>query len=87
MFDWFEESHQIYRAYRTVEANFMILNNNFLTSLIMKTWVTCALERDCISPFGSNLYCNPNCLQLPHNGCHRYDQDALSIAIGYFIGK
>ena len=85
MFDWFGESYINYKPLNTIEANFIMLNDNFLTSLIIKTWVTCALDRDCIAPIGSSLNCTErNCEQL--SSCHRYDQDALTISIGYFIG-
>ena len=42
----------------------------------MKAWITCALDKNCISPDGSRL--NPCC------GCHRFDQSALTLIASYF---
>ncbi|RMZ99322.1 hypothetical protein BpHYR1_021062 [Brachionus plicatilis] len=44
----------------------------------MKAWVTCALEEHCIAPEGSSI---SGCC-----GCHRFDQDALTIVNSYFYG-
>lgn len=78
MFEWFDHTHKDFENMATIEANILIFNRCFITSLIMKTWVTCALDVNCIDPVGSRLMGCP--------GCHRYDQDALTIAISYFYG-
>jgi hypothetical protein len=39
MFEWFGESKTTYEFYKSAEANFIIIKNNFITSLIMKAWV------------------------------------------------
>ena len=73
MFDWFEESSESYKEFFTIEANILFFYNNFLTKLIMKAWIACALEESCIAPSG---------LQT-----HRFDQDALTIVCSYFFGN
>ncbi|CAF0887758.1 unnamed protein product [Brachionus calyciflorus] len=78
MFEWFEDTPSTYDDFFTIEANILLFHRNFLTSLIMKAWVTCALEESCISPIGSRI---DSCC-----GCHRYDQDALTIINSYFYG-
>jgi hypothetical protein len=87
MFEWFGETPNMFRNIFTTEANFILINNNFLTSLIMKAWVYCALDKSCIAPLNSHIYgdvfnlvlgCKRKC------GCHRFDQDALTIVLSYF---
>ena len=77
MFDWFSLPVESYANVFTIDANILMFKRSFLTSLIMKAWVTCALDADCIAPPGSQLY---KCC-----GCHRYDQDALTIITSYFF--
>ncbi len=43
MFDWFNENPDSYEHLNTIEANILFFTNNFVTSLVMKAWVTCAL--------------------------------------------
>lgn len=78
MFQWFNEAPASYLNVSTLEANIIMFKKSFLTSLVMKTWVTCALDVNCIAPKGSRLAGCP--------GCHRYDQDALTIATTFFYG-
>lgn len=78
MFNWFGETSQNYEDFFTIEANILIFSRNFLTTLMMKAWVTCALDKDCIAPPGSSI---SGCC-----GCHRYDQDAITIVSSFFYG-
>ncbi len=78
MFHWFKETEADYESIPTLEANIIMFHKSFLTSLVMKTWVTCALDETCIAPEGSRL---ANCC-----GCHRYDQDAITVATTFFYG-
>lgn len=52
MFYWFKETPEDYQFVPTLEANIIIFKRSLLTSLIMKAWVTCALDKDCIAPEG-----------------------------------
>jgi hypothetical protein len=62
----------------TIESGAMMFWKSLLTELIMKAFVTCSLDVNCIAPQGSRL---DNCC-----GCHRYDQSAISIITTFFYG-
>ena len=55
MFEWFGESADDFEKIGTIEGNFIILHRNFLNALIIKAWVTCALDKTCIAPVGERL--------------------------------
>ncbi len=78
MFDWFQEKSDVYENLDTIEANILVMHKNFINILLMKAWVTCALDGTCIAPEGSRI---AGCC-----GCHRYDQDAITIISSYFYG-
>jgi hypothetical protein len=78
MFKWFNENPIVFNGIRSLEANVIIINKSIVSLLLIKAWITCALDVDCIAPKGSSLY---NCC-----GCHRYDQSALTIISTYFYG-
>jgi hypothetical protein len=97
MFKWFgydltneSISNSLNRMY-SAEANLIFFSQNSLVNLlIMKAWTLCALDVNCISPKGSNIYgdikkylikgCETTC------ECHRFDQDALTIVLSMFYG-
>ncbi len=78
MFAWFNENTKLFDRLWSIEANLLIMHRNFINSLIMKVWITCALDEKCIAPEGARV--NPCC------GCHRFDQSALSTALTFFYG-
>jgi hypothetical protein len=75
-FEWFGETAKSYQDFYTIEANILFFHRNFITTLMMKAWVTCALDVNCIAPPGSSI---GGCC-----GCHRYDQDALTVVSSFF---
>jgi hypothetical protein len=77
MFDWFGLDVDEYAEAFTIDANIIMFKRTFETELMMKAWVTCALDGSCIAPPGSRL---GRCC-----GCHRYDQDALTIISSFFF--
>ncbi len=62
-----------------MEATTNIYHRNFVNSLIMKAWVQCALDVDCMAN-GCLL-----CKCCSPTGCHRFDQSALTMIISYFF--
>ena len=49
-FEWFGDSWKSYENLLTIEANILMFHKSFLTNLIMKAWVTCALDESCMAP-------------------------------------
>ena len=77
-FRWFNEDVSKYLPLGShIHAAAIVATKNVISSLIMKAWVTCALDVNCISPEGSRL--------APCCGCHRYDQSALQIILNHFF--
>ena len=87
MFEWFGEQAEQYTNINTFEANFIVLKKNFLTSFIVSIWASCALDENCIAPKGSHIYGGlKNWIIGCHVcGCHRFDQDALTIIYTFFF--
>lgn len=76
-FHWFHENPSDYLLMqRHIHAAMIFMTKNFLSTIVMKAWVTCALDVNCISPEGHRL--------APCCGCHRYDQSALQVILSHF---
>lgn len=59
-FKWFQEDISHFEGVYSLEANLVIIDRtNFVAQLIMKAWVTCALDIYCIAP--------PGCSQIQSN--------------------
>ena len=78
MYKWFGDNTSTYEQFYTIESCILLFQRSFLTTLLMKGWVTCALDESCMAPPGSRLW--PCC------GCHRYDQNALTVVSSFFYG-
>ena len=89
MFKWFNLTRSNFNGLMTLEASLMIFQKTFITSLIMKAWVSCALDESCISPPGSTPLCG-RVLTFYMCGpegfsCHRFDQSALTLITTFFF--
>ena len=62
------------------EANFLAVTDTFLSRLIMKSWLTCALDENCLVAGTSQALCGGTSA-----GVHRYDQSAMVIILSYFF--
>lgn len=62
------------------ETNLLVVTDTFLSRLIMKAWLTCALEAECLMALGSLSKC-----QGSSSGRHRYDKSAMVIILTHFF--
>ncbi|CAF3370100.1 unnamed protein product [Rotaria socialis] len=79
-FDWFNQSYSQYDDITMAETDLLVVTDTFLTRLIMKAWLTCALESECIMALGSKSKCRGS-----SSGRHRYDQGAMVIILTHFF--
>ncbi|CAF4499164.1 unnamed protein product [Rotaria socialis] len=79
-FDWFNQSYSQYGDIAMAETDLLVVTDTFLTRLIMKAWLTCALESECIMALGSQSKCRGS-----SSGRHRYDQGAMVIILTHFF--
>uniref|UniRef100_A0AC34F5E2 Uncharacterized protein n=1 Tax=Panagrolaimus sp. ES5 TaxID=591445 RepID=A0AC34F5E2_9BILA len=69
----------------TAKNNIMIAGGLFIISRkgsnILQKWNKCALEKECMAPEGSELYCTCGECRTKniYGNCHRFDQAVLSI--------
>ena len=81
-FSWFNESSTAFDDVYIAEAGFVAVNDNFLSRLVLKTWVTCALDPECISPSNSRTQCKR---MTGMSGTHRYDQSAMVAVLSFYF--
>ena len=81
-FSWFHETSSTFDDVYIAEAGFISVTDNFLSRLILKTWVTCALDLSCIAPWNSRTQCKHKA-GLTH--VHRYDQSAMVITLSFYF--
>ena len=62
------------------EANFLAVTDTFLTRLIMKAWLTCALDPNCIVAPETEAICDD--AVIPR---HRFDQSAMVTILTHFF--
>ncbi|CAF4151468.1 unnamed protein product, partial [Rotaria sp. Silwood2] len=79
-FTWFNQSYRNFENIYIAEGGFLVVTDTFLTRLIMKAWLTCALESDCLITFKSQTKCNETFWSK-----HHYDQSAIGIVLTYFF--
>lgn len=61
---------------------FALFRRRMVERDVLKWWVLCALEEDCMEPPGSNLACTFDSDRYAfYANCHRYDQSALNILV------
>ncbi|CAF3115675.1 unnamed protein product [Rotaria sp. Silwood2] len=81
-FSWFNETFSSYDDIYIAEAGFVAVTDNFLSRLILKTWVTCALNSNCIAPSKSKTQCKRI---IGFTEKHRYDQSAMVIVLSFYF--
>ncbi|CAF1266904.1 unnamed protein product, partial [Rotaria sordida] len=81
-FSWFNETFSTFDDVYIAEAGFLAVTDNFLSRLILKTWVTCALDSTCITPSYSRTQCK-RVTGLTEK--HRYDQSAMVTLLSFYF--
>ncbi|CAF1185038.1 unnamed protein product [Adineta steineri] len=79
-FSYFNQSYTNYNDIYMAEANFLVVTDTFLTRLIMKAWLMCALDTDCLITEGTKALCSRTSA-----GVHRYDQSAMVLILTHFF--
>jgi hypothetical protein len=82
MFSWFNETYSAFDDIYIAEAGFVAVTDNFLSRLVLKTWVTCALDLKCISPKDSKTQCRR---MSGTTGTHRFDQSAMVVVLSFYF--
>lgn len=81
-FSWFNETPTIYDDVYIAEAGFVAVTDNFMSRLVMKTWVSCALDPECMSPSNSRTICKR---MNGMSGTHRFDQSAMVVVLSFYF--
>jgi hypothetical protein len=80
-FSWFNETSAVFDDVYIAEAGFVAVTDNFLSRLVLKTWVTCALDPNCIAPSDSKSECKGTAA----SGTHRFDQSAMVAVLSFYF--
>ncbi|CAF1267444.1 unnamed protein product [Adineta ricciae] len=81
-FTWFNETPSTFDDVYIAEAGFVAVTDNFLSRLVLKTWVTCALDPECIAPTQSKSVCKH---RSGTGNVHRYDQSAMVAVLSFYF--
>ncbi|UJR15146.1 hypothetical protein I4U23_002111 [Adineta vaga] len=81
-FTWFNEIGSTFDDIYIAEAGFVAVTDNFLSRLVLKTWVTCALDANCIAPIQSKTECKRRAGSV---NVHRYDQSAMVAVLSFYF--
>ncbi|CAF4122427.1 unnamed protein product [Rotaria sordida] len=79
-FTWFNQSYTNFDNIYIADSGLIIVTDTFITRLIMKAWLTCALEPECLITFRSQI----NCSRTSSNK-HRYDESTIVIILSHFF--
>ena len=79
---WFNESSSAFDDVYIAEAGFVAVTDSFVSRLVLKTWVACALDPECISPSNSRTQCKRT---GGMSGTHRFDQSAMVVVLSFYF--
>ncbi|KAK6192293.1 hypothetical protein SNE40_003785 [Patella caerulea] len=80
-FEYFKTKPCLFHGLDEIGAGFaIVVKNNLYAYTIMRSWLVCSLQRNCVMPKGTEriTYCSGF---KKYHKCHRNDQSALSIAV------
>ncbi|WAQ98422.1 hypothetical protein MAR_022795 [Mya arenaria] len=78
-FTFLKEDTCKFKPFAEVSATTVLFYFNSITKAVVKAWVKCALNEDCIAPKGSNLKIICDLKDSRDGRCHRFDQSVLGI--------
>lgn len=85
MFNYFSEDPCLYKTFGEVEAGNVAFRKSHVADVVLRQWVSCALDIDCIAPASATKNCGKMLVGEMSDAlighCHRYDQSALSIIL------
>lgn len=64
----------------------LIYGVNHVKENILKFWVLCALELNCMEPINAKLFCQFKNRYTDYGNCHRFDQSAVNILLAWANG-
>ncbi|KAK6192277.1 hypothetical protein SNE40_003774 [Patella caerulea] len=80
-FEYFNTKPCLFHGLHELQAGFnIVVKNNLYAYTIMRSWLTCCLQRNCVMPKGAEGRTPCSGFKRYHM-CHRNDQSALSIAV------
>ncbi|CAJ0598157.1 unnamed protein product [Cylicocyclus nassatus] len=69
------------------DANFQFIVKTTDALEILKWYVLCALEKECMAPYAARVWCDfKNDQYYRYAGCHRYDQSAINLLLANSYG-
>lgn len=82
MYDFLPGDQKSLRSTFMFGADFFFLSGlKHIRQDVLKWWILCALEVNCMAPLNSKLLCSFSPDKLDFAECHRYDQSALNILL------
>ncbi|KAK6174043.1 hypothetical protein SNE40_017389 [Patella caerulea] len=80
-FEYFNTKPCLFHDLHELQGGFeFVVKNNLYAYTIMRSWLTCCLQRTCVMPMGAEVRTVCSAVKRYHK-CHRSDQSALSIAV------
>ncbi|XP_050398240.2 uncharacterized protein LOC126816091 [Patella vulgata] len=80
-FEYFDVNPCLFHERHEIQSGFVLMTrNNVYSNVIMKAWLSCCLQEQCVLPTGANWgVCNRS--SLVYHKCHRPDQSPLGITV------
>lgn len=86
MMNYFNTTACFYSQHKMLASGLIFLQNGqFVRDAVITPWAVCAVNRNCMCPENSQLFCN---MKIRRYGkCHRYDQAGLSMILSKLFGN
>lgn len=87
MFDYLPFPEELRKKSEMYSANSQLIYGTSTNRMnVLYYWVLCALEKDCLAPENSRVYCDFKPDRFNHSGdCHRFDQSAITILLEWAV--